>query len=78
MSKELKLYFQKCTAPTDAYSFKDAALEKIGLESTFTFIDKIRCFKLTAKMICVNQSVFEETKKSIVIVKFEKSQESEK
>lgn len=71
MSKEIKLYFRKCTEPEEAFQF-EKMLKNVGLTSTFTFIDKLNCFKLTAKIVCVNKKVFEDTKKAIVVVKFGK------
>ncbi len=76
MSKELKLYFKRCTEPVEAFHF-EKTFDKIGLSSTFIFVDKLNCFKLTAKMICPNKKVFEDTKKAVVIVKFEKEEGSE-
>ena len=70
-NKEIKLHFKKCSNPTNAYQF-EKELKRIGIKSTFFFVDDLNCFKLTGKIICQDQETFEEMKKAIAILRIEK------
>jgi hypothetical protein len=74
MTKEIKLHFKKCTKPEDSF-YLGRTIKKLGSKSTFTFVDEIGCFKLTAEMICSNKKTFEDTKNSIAIVRFQKNKQ---
>lgn len=69
--QEIELRFLRCTKPEDAFQFIKT-VKRIGLRSTFTFVDSLGVIKLTAKLSFKNKEIWEKTKKLPVFVKFGK------
>ena len=47
-------------------------IKKVGISSTFTFVDDLGSIKVTAKLVFKNIEILERTKKSPVFVRFPK------